>query len=83
MLTAFEYGFNALLREELDPEERTACYVVHDLLRLRASGAAEKDETTPSSPGQIAASPRTVRSQGAKQNRWRAHLQRFLVRIGG
>ncbi len=39
MLLAFEDGFNALLREELTDEERTAVYLVHDLLRTRASGA--------------------------------------------
>ena len=42
MLTAFEDGFNALLREELTDEERTAVYLVHDLLRTRASGAAKE-----------------------------------------
>lgn len=46
MLTAYEEGFNALLRENLDPEERTACYVVHDLLRTLASGAAQDGKTT-------------------------------------
>ena len=38
-LLAYEDGFNALLREELTDEERIAVYLVHDLLRLRASGA--------------------------------------------
>lgn len=39
LLLAYEDGFNALLREDLEPDERAACYMVHDLLRLRASGA--------------------------------------------
>lgn len=47
LLLAYEDGFNALLREELTDKERTACYVVHDLLRLRASEAVKKGKTTP------------------------------------
>lgn len=47
LLASYEDGFNALLREDLDPEERTACYTVHDLLRVRASEAAETGTTTP------------------------------------
>lgn len=38
-LLAYEDGFNALLCEDLEPDERAAVYLVHDLLRLRASGA--------------------------------------------
>lgn len=46
-LLAYEDGFNALLREELTDEERIAVYLVHDLLRLRASGAEDGRKTTP------------------------------------
>lgn len=37
-LVAWEWAHNELMKQELAPHEREALFVLHDMIRMRASG---------------------------------------------
>lgn len=44
-LRAWEWAHVELMKQELQPHERDALFTLHDLLRTRASGVKDVDDT--------------------------------------